>query len=64
MEEKCRKLFEAARALVQYINEEEVYDKLGDAGCGGVDPYRSDRFMALIKTANEALKTVETESKD
>lgn len=61
MQAGYRTLFEASRALLQHINEEEVYDKLGDAGCGGVDPYRSDRFMALIKAANEAIKAIETE---
>jgi len=59
MTDDCLKLLEAAKALTTYIDEEHVFDKASDAGCGGFDTYRSDQFMALIKNAREAVNAVE-----
>ena len=38
--------------------ESPVFDKLGDAGCGGVDPYRSERFDERIGDVWRALEFV------
>lgn len=53
--EKAMGLLEAIKALLVYLDEEHVYDKLADAGCGGIDPYRSEKFDALIRQANAAV---------
>lgn len=60
MDEKISKLKEATKALVAFIDENEVFDKVADAGCGGIDPHRSDRFMAVIARAKNALKDLES----
>lgn len=56
---KCAALYWKTKALLDYIASEHVYDKLGDAGCGGVDPYRSETFHRLIVDADAALKKFE-----
>jgi len=59
MKEKVIRLKEATRALVAYIEENQVFDKTADCGCGGVDTFRSDPFEAVIRDAKEALKELE-----
>ncbi len=62
MEEKVTKLKDAARALVNYIDTENVFDKLADCGCGGMDAYRSDKFDALIQALKGALRDLGVEA--
>ena len=50
-----------SKALVDYIDEEHVYDKLSDAGCGGIDPHRSEKFMDLIEKAKQSVKEIASE---
>jgi len=59
MKDEFLALLEAAKALVTYIDKEHVFDKTSDMGFGGIDTYRSDQFMALIKNAREAVNAVE-----
>lgn len=59
MEESTMTLYREAKALIEYIEGEYVFDKMGDAGCGGVDPHRSERFDRLVKAAAKALKQFE-----
>jgi hypothetical protein len=54
MREKVARLMEATLALVSYLEENQVYDKLADCGCGYLDSYRTDRFEALIHAARTA----------
>ena len=54
MREKVARLVEATMALVSYIEENQVYDKLADCGCGYLDSYRTDGFEALINAARAA----------
>jgi hypothetical protein len=61
MDEKVLKLRNATRALVRHLDEAPAYDKMADCGCGGVDPYRSDAFEALIQAVKEALAQLEGE---
>ena len=61
VKEKFENLFITSKALVDYIDEEHVYDKLGDAGCGGVDPHRSEKFMDLIEKAKQSVKEIAPE---
>jgi len=62
MDEKIQRLKDATRALVRHIDAAPAYDKMADCGCGGVDPYRSDEFEALIHQAKEALAALEEDS--
>ena len=62
MDDRVRRLIEATKVLVTYIEEEQVFDKLSDAGCGYIDSYRSDAFEAVIVNARNALKEVENET--
>jgi len=62
-------LFEASKALVTYIDKEDVFDKAAAGGCSGTDYYLSDPFYDLIvnarKTVNEfenGLKASDTDS--
>ena len=52
-------LFEAAKALVTYIDKEHVFDKTASMGCGGIDTYQSDTFYDLIAEARKAINEVE-----
>lgn len=61
MEKAAMALYREAKALLDYIESEYVFDKMGDAGCGGVDPHRSERFDRLVKAAANALKQFERE---
>lgn len=62
MEEKITKLKDAAKALVNYIDTENVFDKMADCGCGGMDAYRSDKFDALIQALKDALRDLGVEA--
>ena len=59
MKEEYLKLFEAAKDLVTYIDNEYVFDKAADMGCGGFDTYQSDAFYDVIAEARKAVKEVE-----
>jgi len=59
MREAAQALAAATKALVDYIEQNQVYDKLSDCGCGLYDSYRSDPFDAAIARAKEALRDLE-----
>jgi hypothetical protein len=59
MNDEFLTLFEAAKDLVAYIDQEHVFDKAADMGCGGFDTYQSDAFYDLIAEAREAIDEVE-----
>ena len=61
MDDKFLKFYEAAKALITYIDQEYVFDKSADLGCGGVDTYQSETFYDLIANAKKALSDFETE---
>ncbi|UCE82709.1 MAG: hypothetical protein JSV47_13590 [Deltaproteobacteria bacterium] len=63
MKDEFLSLFDAAKALVTYIDEEHVFDKAADMGCGGFDTYQSDTFYDLIADARKAVDEVEDGSK-
>ncbi len=54
MKEQAQNLIKATLALVAYIQENHVYDKLADGGCGLYDTYRSDPFDEAINNARIA----------
>jgi hypothetical protein len=53
------RLLKTSKALITYIDEEYVFDKASDAGCGGFDTYRSEKFDALIDNTKQAVIDVE-----
>jgi len=59
MQEQARNLIKATQALVAYIQENHVYDKLADGGCGLYDTYRSDPFDEAINNARSAAQQLE-----
>ena len=59
MNEKFLKFYDAAKALITYIDKEYVFDKSADMGCGGFDTYQSETFFDLIANARKALSDFE-----
>ena len=59
VKEQARKLIVATQTLVAYIQENHVYDKLADGGCGLYDTYRSDPFDEAINNARAAAQEME-----
>ncbi len=58
------RLYEASKALVAYIDSEDVFDKVGSMGCGGVDHHQSEAFYNLIADARNAIKAFEESVKE
>ena len=58
MSDELLALFQAAKDLVTYIDQEHVFDKAADMGCGGFDTYQSDAFYDLIAEARKALSEI------
>ena len=63
MNDQFLKFYEAAKALITYIDKEYVFDKSADLGCGGVDTYQSEAFFDLIVNAKKALSDFENSMK-
>jgi hypothetical protein len=59
MKEQAQNLVKATLALLTYIQENHVYDKLADGGCGLYDTYRSDPFDEAINNARAAAQEME-----
>ena len=59
MEDDFLALFEAAKALVTYIDQEYVFDKAAAGGCSGMDYHLSDAFYDLIVSARKSISNVE-----
>ncbi len=59
MQDKVNELVKATQALVAYIEEHYVFDKLADAGCGLYDTYRSDDFEKVVNSAKQVAKELE-----
>jgi hypothetical protein len=59
MKEQARNLVKATQALVAYIQDNHVFDKLADGGCGLYDTYRSDPFDEALNNARLAVQEME-----
>ena len=59
MKDEFLTLFEAAKALVTYIDKESVFDKAAAGGCSGMDYHLSDKFYDLIVDNRKAIVEVE-----
>jgi hypothetical protein len=55
-------LFEAAKALVTYIDKESVFDRAAAGGCSGMDFHLSDTFYDLIVNIRKAINEIENGS--
>ena len=64
MEDDLLTLIEAAKVLVTYIDNENVFDKAAAGGCSGMDFHLSDAFYDLIVNARKAINDAENGSKD
>jgi hypothetical protein len=64
MNNEFLKLFEAAKALVTYIDREDVFDKVGNMGCGGVGHHQSETFYNLIADTRRAVGEFENKMKE
>ncbi|MFO7555345.1 MAG: hypothetical protein R6W88_09100 [Desulfobacterales bacterium] len=53
------KLFEAAKALITYIDNESVFDRAAAGGCSGMDYHLSDTFYDLIVSTRSAVREFE-----
>ena len=58
MEDEFLTLFETAKALVTYIDNEYVFDKASAGGCSGMDYYLSDKFYDLIVNTRKVISDV------
>ena len=59
MKEQARNLVKATQTLVAYIQDNHVFDKLADGGCGLYDTYRSDPFDEALNNARLAVQEME-----
>jgi len=59
MKDEFLTLFEAAKALITYIDKQYVFDKAAAGGCSGMDYHLSDRFYDLIVDTRKAINEVE-----
>jgi hypothetical protein len=59
MNEDYQKFYMAAKALIEYVVVEDVFDRSADMGCGGFDTSQSETFYNLIADARKALKKFE-----
>ncbi len=64
MEDEFLILFEASKALVRYIDDENVFDKAAAGGCSGMDYHLSDKFYDLIVNARKVINDVGNGPKD
>jgi hypothetical protein len=63
MDDEFLALFEAAKALVTYIDNESVFDRAAAGGCSGMDFHLSDAFYDLIVNTRKAVNEIENELK-
>ncbi len=59
MKDEFLTLFEAAKALLTYIDKQSVFDKAAAGGCSGMDYYLSDTFYDLIVNTRKTISEVE-----
>ena len=52
-------LYEAGKALMTYIDKEDVFDRAAAGGCSGLDFHQSDDFYDLIVKTRKAIDEVE-----
>ena len=48
MADEFLRLYESGKALITYIDKEDVFDRAAAGGCSGLDFHQSDAFYDLI----------------
>ncbi|MGC8719614.1 MAG: hypothetical protein ACP5TY_06360 [Thermodesulforhabdaceae bacterium] len=51
-----REAISILKELIDYIENNYVFDRVSDSGCGGVDPHRSEAFQSIIDRAKDFLQ--------
>ncbi|MCX7823063.1 MAG: hypothetical protein N2260_06450 [Syntrophobacterales bacterium] len=46
------------KELVAFIENNHVFDRISDSGCGYIDPHRSDAFQNILDRAKALLEKV------
>ena len=64
MKDEFLTLFEAAKAMVTYIDEAYVFDRAAAGGCSGMDYHLSDNFYDLIVDTRKSISEIENGSED
>jgi hypothetical protein len=59
MNDQFLKLYEAAKALITYIDKEDVFDRAAAGGCSGLDFHQSDTFYDLLVKTRKTIGEVE-----
>ncbi|MGA7878943.1 MAG: hypothetical protein WCA08_25010 [Desulfoferrobacter sp.] len=59
MNDEFSRLYEAAKALITYIDKEDVFDRAAAGGCSGLDFHQSDTFYDLIVNTRKMTGKVE-----
>ena len=57
--EASLRLFEASKALTTHIEKEHAFDKVNDMGPVGIETYKSDAFIEIIQSTNNAIQEAE-----
>jgi|GEM_PF-548120 len=60
MDREFLKLYEAGKALITYIDKEDVFDRAAAGGCSGLDFHQSDTFYDLIVNTRKIMGKVES----
>ncbi|MDY0039924.1 MAG: hypothetical protein RBS57_06395 [Desulforhabdus sp.] len=64
MNDEISTLYQAAKALITYIDKEEVFDRAAAGGCSGLDFHQSDTFYDLIVQTREVVAEIENGAKN
>lgn len=64
MKDEFLTLFETSKALVTYIDKEDVFDKAAAGGCSGMDYHLSETFIDLIIDTRKAIKEIDNGPED
>lgn len=58
MDDELLRLYETGKALITYIDKEDVFDRAAAGGCSGLDFHQSDDFYDLIVNTRQIVSEV------
>ncbi len=61
MDQELMNLYQAAKALITYIDKQDVFDRAAAGGCSGLDFHQSDAFYDLIVKTRGVISEVEAQ---
>lgn len=53
-----REAISILKELVDFIENNHVFDRVSDSGCGYIDPHRSDAFQKILDRAKAFLEKI------